>query len=139
MKKMWNQVAKECCWSHDNNDPGCKKFFLPECFLAWEKAWVIIIKNFNVINSIPAQALAASFWFHIFFITSLGCNFFTARVFLVRILFLEINICSYIGTRLYSFSYYFGIKILFTVATYMKRWATWRFIDKWILEKLANV
>ena len=29
----------------------------PQCFVAW----VIIIKNFNVINSIPAQALAAPF------------------------------------------------------------------------------
>ena len=36
----------------------------------------IIIKIFNVINSIPVQALAALFWFQIFFIhPGLGYNF----------------------------------------------------------------
>ena len=37
---------------------------------SYRGAWVIIIKIFNVINSISVQALAAPFWFHIFFITA---------------------------------------------------------------------
>ena len=45
----------------------------------WWKMWnqkvlwhlgVIIIKTFNMINSIPAQALTTPFWFHTFFITA---------------------------------------------------------------------
>ena len=79
----------------DNNDPGCKTFFLPKCF----PAWIIIIKIVNVMNSIPAQALATTFGFHILSLQSfshLGHNFlqlgccgwdFTS--------FLEINACSY--------------------------------------------
>ena len=48
----------------DNDDPGRKTFFLSHNILRQQKcfaAWVIIIKNFNVINSIPAQALATPF------------------------------------------------------------------------------
>jgi len=37
----------------DNDDRGHKHFYL--MFVAW----IIIIKNFKAINSIPAQALAA--------------------------------------------------------------------------------
>ena len=65
--------------------------------MAWEKyfaAWVIIIKNFYLINSIPAQALATPFWFCIFFITA----FFRSwpQLFLVFLAsFLKINACSY--------------------------------------------
>ena len=48
-----------------------------------------------VINSIPAQALAASFLilhlFHYSLFSGLGCNFFTVRVFLVGMLGLVIT------------------------------------------------
>ena len=44
-----------------NDDPGHKTL--------WHLK-VIIINIFNVIYSIPAQALATPFWFHIFFITA---------------------------------------------------------------------
>ena len=50
----------------DNDDPGCKTLRQEKCFVAW----AIIIKTFNVTNNIPAQALAAPFWFHMFFITA---------------------------------------------------------------------
>ena len=58
---------------------------------------LVIIINFNVINSIPAQALAAPFWFHIFFITA----FFRSW----PQLFLQLG-CFWLGwllTNLYTF------------------------------------
>ena len=60
----------------DDDPAGCKTLiFLPQCFVAW----VIIIKNFNVIDSISTQALAASFDFTSFSsqpFSGLDCNFF---------------------------------------------------------------
>ena len=50
---------------------------VPQCFVAW----IIIIKIFNVINSIPVQATS----FHHSLFSDLGWNFFTARVVLVGI------------------------------------------------------
>ena len=58
---------------------------------------VIIIKNFNVVKSFPAQALAAPFWFHIFFITAffkvLAATFLQLGCFCWDFTFLEINTC----------------------------------------------
>ena len=59
MKKMWNQKGSQgLCRNvvdhinnYDNDDPASSIFVV----------WVIIIKIFNVTNSIPAQALV---WFH---------------------------------------------------------------------------
>ena len=48
---------------------------VPQCFAAW----VIIIKIFNVVDSIPAQALAVPFdftSFHHSLFSGLGHNFF---------------------------------------------------------------
>ena len=66
----------------DDDDPGRKTLMQEKCFAAW----VIIIIIFNVINSIPAQALAVPFWFNICFIKVFFLNFFIAMVFLVGIL-----------------------------------------------------
>ena len=61
----------------------------------------------NVINSIPAQTLAAFFWFYTFLsqlFSGLGCNLFTARVFLVGIYFIAS------GTDAQTHTYYTKIK-----------------------------
>ena len=67
MKKMWGgqglcRNAVDHIKKFDNDDPGCKILRQDICFAAW----VIIIKIVNVVDSIPAQALAAPFDSHLF-------------------------------------------------------------------------
>ena len=82
----------------DSNDPGHKAVTQRKCFVAW----IITIKVFNVINSIPMQTLAAPFSFHNFSahaFLSLGHNFFKARepllAFLVKIIVVKYWISEY--------------------------------------------
>ena len=97
----------------DNDDPGCKTFFLlalrPEKnvlqpgssltkFLMWSTAFLHW--------PWPPPFDFTSFLSQPF--SGFGCNFFTAKMFLAVLI---INACSYIGTRLYLFT-----KILFVAA-----------------------
>ena len=103
MKKMWNQkwVAKAfvgmllitlkfLIMTHGQAAKHFSSFV----------AWIIIIKNVNMINSIPALSLTTLFDFTSFssqLFSDIGHNFFIARV---GISLFEINTCSYILQRL---------------------------------------